>query len=131
MAELRSRFGRHLALFEPQLRLAEAWLAAAQGNVSAAIELALHAGDMAKRSGQRAIELRALHNAIRFGDRPRCSARSTSPPVSVGGWRPSTVRTPPRWPTATPPRCTRRPNGSSGSARCSRPPTPPPTPPFV
>ena len=29
VAELRSRFGRHLALFEPQLRLAEAWLAAA------------------------------------------------------------------------------------------------------
>ena len=69
VAELRTRFGRHLALFEPQLRLAEAWLAAAQGNVSAAIELALDAGDMARRSGQRAIELRALHDAIRFGDR--------------------------------------------------------------
>ena len=44
VAELRTRFGRHLALFEPQLRLTEAWLAAAQGNVSAAIEFALHAG---------------------------------------------------------------------------------------
>jgi DNA-binding CsgD family transcriptional regulator len=55
-------------LFEPWLRLTEGWLAAAQGNVSAAIELALHAGDLAGKSGQRAIELRALHDAIRFGD---------------------------------------------------------------
>ena len=69
VAELRTRFGRHLAVFEPQLRLTEAWLAAAQGNISAAIELALDAGEMARRSGQRAIELRALHDAIRFGDR--------------------------------------------------------------
>ena len=69
VAELRTRFGRHLALFEPQLRLTEAWLYAAQGNVSAAIERALHAGDVAKESGQRAIELCALHDAIRFGDR--------------------------------------------------------------
>ena len=69
VAELRTRFGRHLEVFEPQLRLTEAWLAAAQGHISAAIELALHAGEMARRSGQRAIELRALHDAIRFGDR--------------------------------------------------------------
>ena len=69
VAELRSRFGRHLAVFEPQLRLTEAWLAAARGHVSAAIELALDAGDIAQRSGQRAIELRARHDAIRFGDR--------------------------------------------------------------
>jgi len=69
VGELRTRFGRHLEVFEPQLRLTEAWLAAAQGHISAAIELALHAGEMARRSGQRAIELRALHDAIRFGDR--------------------------------------------------------------
>jgi DNA-binding CsgD family transcriptional regulator len=69
IAELRTRFGRHLALFEPWLRLTEAWLYAAQGNVSGAIELALHAGDLAAKSGQRAIELRALHDAVRFGDR--------------------------------------------------------------
>ena len=68
VAELRTRYGGHLALFEPWLRLTEAWLAAAQGNVSGAIELALHAGDLAGKSGQRAIELRALHDAIRFGD---------------------------------------------------------------
>ena len=69
VAELRTRFGRHLALFEPQLRLTEAWLAAARGNVSAAIEFALNAAHIARESGQRAIELCALHDAIRFGDR--------------------------------------------------------------
>jgi DNA-binding NarL/FixJ family response regulator len=83
VAELRSRFGRHLALFEPQLRLTEAWLAAAQGNVSAAIELALEASDMARRSGQRAIELLALHDAIRFGDRTSLQrVTDTAPEVS-------------------------------------------------
>ncbi|HZE18296.1 MAG TPA: helix-turn-helix transcriptional regulator, partial [Mycobacterium sp.] len=39
VAELRTRFGRHVAVFGPQLRIAEAWLAAAEGNVSAAIQL--------------------------------------------------------------------------------------------
>ena len=52
VTELRSLFGRHLGVFEPQLRLTEAWLAAARGHVSAAIELALHAGDIAQRSGR-------------------------------------------------------------------------------
>jgi DNA-binding CsgD family transcriptional regulator len=69
VAELQTRFGRHLAVFEPPLRLTEAWLAAARGNVSAAIQLALQAGGIARRCGQRAIELCALHDAIRFGDR--------------------------------------------------------------
>jgi len=83
MAELRSRFGRHVALLEPQLELTEAWLAAAQGNVSAAIEVALHSSDTARRSGQRAIELRALHDAIRFGDRTALQhVIDTAPSVS-------------------------------------------------
>ena len=49
VAELRTRFGRHVALFGPQLRIAESWLAAAEGNVSAAIDLALDAARLAKR----------------------------------------------------------------------------------
>jgi ATP/maltotriose-dependent transcriptional regulator MalT len=69
LAELRTCLGPGLAGLEPQLRLTEAWLAAAQGHVSAAVTLTVDAGDMARRSGQRAIELRALHDAIRFGDR--------------------------------------------------------------
>jgi DNA-binding NarL/FixJ family response regulator len=68
VAELRTRFGRHVAVFGPQLRIAEAWLAAAEGNVSAAIDLALDAARRAEESGQRAIEMLALHDAVRFGD---------------------------------------------------------------
>jgi DNA-binding NarL/FixJ family response regulator len=69
IAELRTRSGRHVEMFTPQLRIAEAWLAAAQGNVSRAIELAIDAAEVARRSGQRAIRMLALHDAIRFGDR--------------------------------------------------------------
>ena len=68
VAELRTRFGRHVAVFGPQLRIAEAWLAAAEGNVSAAIDLTLDAARRAEESGQRAIEMLALHDAVRFGD---------------------------------------------------------------
>src|SRR5262245_50798601 len=57
VAELRTRSGKHVAVFGPQLRIAEAWLAAGEGNVSAAIELALDAARLASESKQTAIEL--------------------------------------------------------------------------
>ncbi len=69
VAELRTRQGRHVAVFEPQLRITEAWLAAAEGNVSAAVEFSLDAARLASESGQGAIEMLALHDANRFGDR--------------------------------------------------------------
>jgi DNA-binding NarL/FixJ family response regulator len=68
VAELRTKVDRHVAVFEPQFRLVEAWLAAAQGHVSGAISRALEAADLAKESGQRAVEMFALHDAARFGD---------------------------------------------------------------
>jgi DNA-binding NarL/FixJ family response regulator len=68
LAELHRRVGRHVAVFEPQLRLAEAWLSAAQGHVSGAISRALEAADLANGTGQRAMEMLALHDAARFGD---------------------------------------------------------------
>jgi len=68
MAEVKTRFGRHVAVFGPQLKIAESWLTAAEGNVSAAIELALEAARIASESGQQAIEMLALHDAVRFGD---------------------------------------------------------------
>jgi DNA-binding NarL/FixJ family response regulator len=84
MAELRTRFGRHVAVFGPQLRIAESWLAAAEGNVSTAIELALDAARLATESGQRAIEMLALHDAVRFGD-PTCLDRLVDLPGGTGG----------------------------------------------
>ena len=84
MAELRTRSGRHVAVFGPQLRIAEAWLAAAEGNVSAAIELALDASRLAAESKQTAIEMLALHDAVRFGDQT-CLDRLADQSDGIGG----------------------------------------------
>ena len=69
IAELRSRTGGHDAWLHPQLRIVEAWLAAAQGNVSGAIAVATDAAELANQAGQLAVEMLALHDAARFGDR--------------------------------------------------------------
>lgn len=69
IAELHTRAGSHNAAFRPQVRIVDAWFAAAQGNVSGAIAAAIDAAELARRSGQRAIEMLALHDAARFGDR--------------------------------------------------------------
>lgn len=84
MAELKTRFGRHVAVFGPQLRIAEAWLAAAEGNNSAAIELALKAARLASESGQQAIAVLALHDAVRFGDQT-CLDRLVEVATATGG----------------------------------------------
>jgi DNA-binding CsgD family transcriptional regulator len=84
VAELRTRFGRHVALFGPQLRIAESWLAAAEGNVSGAIVLALDTARLARESGQRAIEMLALHDAVRFGDQS-CLSRLVEVANATGG----------------------------------------------
>ena len=84
MAELKTRFGRHVAVFGPQLKIAEAWLAAAEGNNSAAIELALEAGRLASESGQQAIAVLALHDAVRFGDQT-CLDRLVDVATATGG----------------------------------------------
>jgi DNA-binding NarL/FixJ family response regulator len=57
LAELHRRVGGHVAVFEPQLRLAGAWLSAAEGHVSGAISKAIEAADLARDSGQRAVEM--------------------------------------------------------------------------
>ncbi|MFC9896937.1 LuxR C-terminal-related transcriptional regulator [Nocardia sp. NPDC127579] len=62
------RGGRHSAVYEPQLEIARACLAAAEGAVTPAIRLALGAADAAARSQQHAIEALALHAAARFGE---------------------------------------------------------------
>jgi DNA-binding NarL/FixJ family response regulator len=68
ISELRGKVGKHVAVFEPQFRLVEAWLAAAEGHLSGAISRATEAADLARDSGQRAVEMFALHDAARFGD---------------------------------------------------------------
>jgi DNA-binding CsgD family transcriptional regulator len=84
ISELRSRSGGHDAVWRPQARIAEAWLAAAQGNISGAIAVATDAADLADQASQRAVEMLALHDAARFGDRT-CLQRLIAVAGSVDG----------------------------------------------
>ncbi|OBI60852.1 LuxR family transcriptional regulator [Mycolicibacterium fortuitum] len=55
-------------VFRPELELGRAWTAAATGETCLAVEHAVRAADIARASGMDAIELTALHTALRFGD---------------------------------------------------------------
>jgi DNA-binding CsgD family transcriptional regulator len=68
LVDARERAGRYVAVFEPQLLLATAWLSAAQGVPGQAIEQSKAAAESAAAAGQFAIEAEALHAAARFGD---------------------------------------------------------------
>ena len=54
---------------EPDVRLARAWVAAAEGGVSEAVALARQAAEVAASQHQPAVEVVALHTAVCFGDR--------------------------------------------------------------
>jgi DNA-binding NarL/FixJ family response regulator len=54
---------------EPNVRLAQAWVSAAEGSVSEALALAQQAAEVAASQHQPAIEVLALHTAVCFGDR--------------------------------------------------------------
>jgi DNA-binding CsgD family transcriptional regulator len=84
VAELRELVSRGATMLEPPVRIAEAWLAAAMGHLSGAITAAIEAADLAAASGQRAIELMALHAAARFGDKT-CLPRVVEVASAIGG----------------------------------------------
>ena len=54
---------------EPEVLLAQAWVTAAEGGVSAALALARQAAEVAASQHQPAVEVLALHTAVCFGDR--------------------------------------------------------------
>jgi DNA-binding NarL/FixJ family response regulator len=56
-------------LTEPDVLLAQAWVAAVEGGVSRAVVLARQAAEVAARHPQPAVEVFALHTAVCFGDR--------------------------------------------------------------
>lgn len=60
--------GPQAEVFVPELHLARAWLCAALGETSNARWHAGRAADRAHRSGMHAVEMYALHTAVRFGD---------------------------------------------------------------
>ncbi len=54
---------------EPEVLLAEAWVAAAEGSITEAVALAHRAAEVAASQPQPAVEVLALHTAVCFGDR--------------------------------------------------------------
>jgi DNA-binding CsgD family transcriptional regulator/energy-coupling factor transporter ATP-binding protein EcfA2 len=67
-------YGPQVAVFLPELELARAWERASVGQTTAARMHAVRAARIARQSGMYAVEMRALHTAIRFGDQS-CAAR--------------------------------------------------------
>ena len=61
--------GPQVAVFLPELQLARAWVRASGGQTSSAQRHAIRAAEVARQYGMRAVEMRALHTAVRFGDR--------------------------------------------------------------
>jgi DNA-binding CsgD family transcriptional regulator len=61
--------GPQVAVFLPELELARSWVRASSGQTSSARRHAIRAAKMARQSGMSAVEMRALHTAVRFGDR--------------------------------------------------------------
>jgi DNA-binding CsgD family transcriptional regulator len=66
-------YGLHLAVFLPELELARAWERAAVGQTTAAQNHVVRAAQIAQHSGMHAVEMAALHTAVRFGDRSHTS----------------------------------------------------------
>jgi DNA-binding CsgD family transcriptional regulator len=62
-------YGPQVAVFLPELELARAWERACAGQTMAAQTHAVRAAQIARQSGMYAVEMRALHTAVRFEDR--------------------------------------------------------------
>jgi len=61
-------YGPQVAVFLPELELARAWERASVGQTTAAQTHALRAAQIARQAGMYAVEMRALHTAVRFDD---------------------------------------------------------------
>jgi DNA-binding CsgD family transcriptional regulator len=66
-------YGPHLAVFLPELELARAWERASVGQTTAAKMHSMRAAHIAHHAGMYAIEMRALHTAVGFGDQSRAA----------------------------------------------------------
>jgi DNA-binding CsgD family transcriptional regulator/energy-coupling factor transporter ATP-binding protein EcfA2 len=66
-------YGPQVAVFLPELELARAWERASVGQTTAARMHAVRAARIAQQSGMSAVEMRALHTAVRFGDQSRAA----------------------------------------------------------
>lgn len=69
LAQAEASTGRQVAVFWPELELARAWERAAVGETTAARVHAERAAQLARHAEMWAVEVNALHTAVRFGDR--------------------------------------------------------------
>lgn len=69
LADAEEHTGSQVAIHDPALMIAQAWLVAARGGDRTAADAARKAADAARSVGQYALEAEALHHAARFGDR--------------------------------------------------------------
>ncbi|MGK2881598.1 MAG: LuxR C-terminal-related transcriptional regulator [Mycobacterium sp.] len=74
LARAEEATGPQFAVFLPELELARSWHRACVGQTTTAREHALRAAHIARMNGMHAVEMCALHTAVRFGDRSQ-SAR--------------------------------------------------------
>ncbi|WP_036435495.1 LuxR C-terminal-related transcriptional regulator [Mycobacterium sp. URHB0044] len=61
--------GPQVAVFLPELELGRSWDRVCAGETTAARDHALRAAKMARKAEMHAVEMRALHTAVRFGER--------------------------------------------------------------
>lgn len=69
LSRAESRHGLKSMLFAPELALARAWTCSARRDPVGAVAAAREAARAAIRGGQSAVALRALHDAVRLGDK--------------------------------------------------------------
>ncbi|HYZ69304.1 MAG TPA: LuxR C-terminal-related transcriptional regulator, partial [Mycobacterium sp.] len=76
LARAESRHSLRSEVYAPELTLGRAWTLAAGRNLTGAVSAARDAARIAERSGQLAIALQALHDAVRLGDATAADAIS-------------------------------------------------------
>jgi DNA-binding CsgD family transcriptional regulator len=69
LAKAEEADGPQVAVFAPELELARAWERASAGRTTSAQDHASRAAKIARSAGMHAVEMSALHTAVRFGDR--------------------------------------------------------------
>jgi DNA-binding CsgD family transcriptional regulator len=69
LAKAEGAGGPQVAVFAPELELARAWERASVGRTTSAQDHAGRAANIARSAGMHAVEMSALHTAVRFGDR--------------------------------------------------------------
>src|SRR5439155_3859792 len=85
LAEADDLSGPMKPLFDCDLILARAWMAAAGGETSRAVKLALEAGDVARERGQLNFAISAFHDALRLGGVHRATGRLAEVVSAVDG----------------------------------------------